>query len=244
LEPGALHRIVSNFADHGVGCVSSEDEVPSEQNNRGGEGSYVNFEMWLRRLEAQVGTMVSVSGSFFAARRELCDVWHPQQSSDFFVPLHTAARSMRVVVDPGCRGRYGITQQVDAEFQRKVRTVVHGLVVFFTHLKLLNPFHYPLFGWQLVSHKLCRWLVPFALLALWISNWFLWSHGAFYQLCFILQTILYTFGGIAMLSQRTLRLKPFKLAGFFMLGNLATIAAWAHFCAGEEFVFWQPTQRD
>ena len=243
LEPDALQRIVSNFADSSVGCVSSEDHVRGEPRGRGGEGSYVNFEMWLRRLESQVGSLVSVSGSFFAARRQVCDVWHSGQSSDFFVPLHTAARSLRVVVDPECRGYYGLTQQGDPEFQRKVRTVVHGLDVFFTHLKLLNPLHYPVFAWQLVSHKLCRWLVPFAMAGLWLSNLFLWRAGRFYQASLVLQGVLYAAGLLAMASEKLLRIKPLKLANFFMLGNLATIAAWVKFCLGEKFVLWQPTRR-
>src|SRR5213079_2002834 len=94
LDEGALQNIVANFADARVGCVSSEDRVSST----GGEAWYVRVEMWLRRLEARVGSLVGVSGSFFAARRELCEKWHPTQSSDFFVPLHVVAAGFRSVV--------------------------------------------------------------------------------------------------------------------------------------------------
>jgi glycosyltransferase involved in cell wall biosynthesis len=244
LETQALETIVSNFADDSVGCVSSEDQVLRNGHGRAGEGAYVDFEMWLRRLESQVNSLVSASGSFFAARRELCDVWHPGQSSDFFIPLHAAQRHLRSVIDPECRGNYGLARKSNAEFLRKVRTIVHGLDVLFTHRTLMNPFRYPVFSWQLASHKLFRWLVPFAALGLWISNCFLWNNGLFYRVCLVLQTALYAAGLLALAWERLLNLKFLKLAAFFVMGNLATITAWIKFCSGEKYVSWQPTRRD
>ena len=35
---------------------------------------------------------------------------------------------------------------------------------------MLNPLRYGLFAWQLASHKLCRWLVPFAMMAAAAAN--------------------------------------------------------------------------
>jgi hypothetical protein len=37
-----------------------------------GEGFYVRYEMWLRRLESKVNSLVGLSGSFFAVRKEVC----------------------------------------------------------------------------------------------------------------------------------------------------------------------------
>jgi glycosyltransferase involved in cell wall biosynthesis len=242
LDREVLQRVTSNFADPAVACVSSEDRV-ADQKSHSDEGSYVGFEMWLRRMEARAGSLVSVSGSFFAARREICDVWHPHQSSDFFVPLHAAARRRRVVVDPKCVGYYGVTRKEGAEFQRKVRTIVHGLDVFFTHLRLLNPFRYRLFSLQLASHKLFRWMVPFSMLGVLISSFFLWNHGTFYQLTLIAQIVLYVVGVAGLVLQPLLRFKPVKIASFFLLGNAATLVAWLKFVSGEKFVYWRPTER-
>ena len=84
---------------------------------------------------------------------------------------------MRAVVDPESIGRYGLgafrkrrtstKNSHDCQWTRRV---------FFTHLGLLNPFRYGLFSWQLVSHKLFRWLTPCAILVLLISNLFLWTN--------------------------------------------------------------------
>jgi len=242
LDRDGLQKMASNFADSSVGCVSSEDCVVSA-GSKSGEGSYVGYEMWLRRLESRVGSLVSVSGSFFAARRELCQKWHSHQSSDFFVPLHVAEQRMRSVVDPECIGYYGVTHKGGAEFQRKVRTIVHGLDVVFSHRQVLNPFRFPVFSWQLVSHKICRWLIPFGLLGVLIGSAALWHEGNFYRAAFVLQAALYGAGLCALGWRRLLQLKGPRLAGFFLLANAATLTAWMKFCSGEKFVSWRPTQR-
>lgn len=243
LQPDALRKIVSNFADPAVGCVSSEDRVVTAKDALQGEGSYINFEMWLRRLESRVGSLVGASGSFFAARRELCAEWHPGQSSDFFIPLHTARCGLRTVVDSESVGEYGLTRSEKAEFQRKVRTIVHGLEVLFHHLSLLNPFRYGLFSWQLASHKLARWISPFAALLLLAASVFLWNSGPLYQAAALAQAGLYFTGLAALAMKRVATLKPLRFASFFLMGNAATLTAWLQFGLGERYVSWEPTHR-
>src|SRR3990172_5412568 len=54
VEPLGLERIVSNFADSTVGCVSSEDRFIGREGGTSGEGFYVRYEMLIRRLESKV----------------------------------------------------------------------------------------------------------------------------------------------------------------------------------------------
>ena len=243
LRPDALRAMVSNFADPAVGCVSSEDEVVQERRGWAGEHVYVQFEMWLRRVESRAGSLVSASGSFFAARKNVCEKWHVDQTSDFFVPLHAIAMGMRAVVDPASVGIYAAAHAPKAELYRKVRTIVNGLHVFFSHLEIANPFRHGLVAWQLVSHKLCRWLTPFAVLALLISSWALWGDGFFYRLSAVLLTAGLATGIIGLLAGRLTNWKPLRLAGYLLLGNAATVMAWSYFIMGERFVTWQPTRR-
>ena len=243
MDPDSLQAMVNNFSDPSVGCVSSEDVIAAPRRREGGELAYVDFEMWLRRLEAQAGSLVVVSGSLFAVRREVCKRWYPELTSDFFVPLETVRQQLRVVVEPEYRGYYTVVHSEKAELARKVRTVVHGLNVLFFYMKLLNPFQYGFFSVQLFSHKLFRWLVPLAALALLLSNVFLWHAGMFYQLCLVLQISLYLAGLLTIVARPLALFKPLRLAGFFLLGNAATILAWFYFLKGEKFVTWRPTQR-
>ena len=243
LPPNAIGEIVSNFADPTVGCVSSEDQLLHEKKGRIGERVYVQLEMWMRRLESRTGTVVTASGSLFAARRSVCKDWHVDQTSDFFVPLNAIALGMRAVVDPASVGCYSAARTEQAELRRKVRTVVIGLHVFFSHRSLLNPLRHGLVAWQLVSHKLCRWLTPFAILALLASSLSLWQASAFYRLCAVLLVLGLASGILGLAAGRLTQWKPLRLAGYFLLGNAATVMAWSYFIMGERFVIWQPTRR-
>lgn len=241
-ERESLQKIISNFADTSVGCVSSEDEIVRKKGWMG-EQLYVQFEMRMRRLESRIGSLVTASGSFFAARRSVCDTWHIDQTSDFFVVLNTVSLGMRAVVDPESVGRYGLVHSERAELQRKIRTIVNGLAVFFAHKELLNPLRYGFFSWQLISHKLFRWLTPFAMLLLFVANLFLWTKGLFYQVALVSQAAMYAAGLLALSIDGSSVWKPIKLAGYFLLGNAATVMAWFYFLSGEKFVSWQPSQR-
>lgn len=243
IEPGVLRKIVAHFADPSVGAVCSVDQLADGKKNWRGEHFYVYGEMGLRRLEAQVSSLVSLSGALFGLRREICDAWHPDMSSDFFLALHTVERGYRSVLDPECRARLRIIKSQKAELSRKVRTIVHGLVVFFSHLHLLNPFRFGIFAWQLMSHKLFRWLLPFALILVLVSNAFLWRVGGIYRVTLILQLIGYAAGLISSLLGDRASLGVLRLANFFVLGNAATLIAWWRFCQGDKMVVWEPSRR-
>jgi len=244
VEPEVLRKMVSHFADPTVGAVCSVDQVLDPKKGWRGEHFYVYGEMGLRRLEARVGSLVSLSGALFAVRREVTEDWHPDMSSDFFLALHTVERGYRAVIDPECRARLGIVKSQKAELTRKVRTIVHGLVVFFSHLSLLNPFRYGLFAWQLVSHKLFRWMIPFAVAAILVSNVFLWSAGRFYQITLLAQLAGYAAALLAYAGGALAQFRIVRLANFFVLGNAATFIAWWKFCHGEKLATWEPSRRN
>ncbi len=242
-SPDVLQKMIPQFADPSVGCISSVDQAFESRKNWVGEHFYVYGEMGLRLLESRVNSVVSMSGSFYGARREVCKTWHPDMSSDFFVALHTVSMGLRAILDPECKVRVGAVRSDRRELARKVRTIVHGLVVFFSHVKLLNPFRYPLFSWQLASHKLCRWLLPLGFIALLASNIFLWSHGRFYQVALVTQLIGYIMGLLSHGSSRLSQFGLFRVAGFFLVGNVATLVAWWKFCRGDKIVTWEPSIR-
>jgi len=244
VDPEVLRKMVSHFGDPLVGAVCSVDQVLEPTKGWRGEHFYVYGEMGLRRLEARVGSLVSLSGALFAVRRAVADKWHPDMSSDFFLALHAVEHGYYAVLDPECRARLGFVKSQKAELTRKVRTIVHGLVVFFSHLSLVNPFRYGLFAWQLVSHKLFRWLIPFAVAAILVSNAFLWHGGRFYQVSLVVQVAGYATALFAQAGGALARLRVVRLANFFVLGNVATLTAWWKFCRGEKLVTWEPSRRN
>lgn len=247
LPPTAIENIVMNFNDKTVGCVSSVDRFVDREGNLSGEGAYVRYEMLLRDLETRVNSLVGLSGSFFAARREVCRNWAADLQSDFNTLLNSVKLGLRGVSDRESVGYYLNLADERKEFQRKVRTVVRGISVFMRSLPLLNPLRHGLFSWQLVSHKLCRWLVPFALLLLLASNVLLVfaprATNPVYALFLLLQFLFY---GAAILGRmsRALQAKAFvRIPAFFVTVNLSILLAWLKYLRGTRAVSWEPSRR-
>ena len=100
LKPDGISNIVRNFSDPAIGCVSSEDKFVDKDGNVSGEGAYVKYEMFLRKLESKVNTLVGLSGSFFAARRQVCENWATDLQSDFNTLLNSVKLGLRGISDP------------------------------------------------------------------------------------------------------------------------------------------------
>ncbi len=271
LKPDAISNIVRNFADPSVGCVSSEDRFIDKDGNVSGEGAYVKYEMFLRGLETKVNTLVGLSGSFFAARRSVCENWAVDLQSDFNTLINSIKFGLRGISDSNSIGYYQNLADERKEFQRKVRTVLRGISVLMRNLSLFNVKKYGLFSWQLFSHKLCRWMVPFFLILAFLSNLLLVAGTGTYILYLLLQVIFYSFALFYYLSEvkqktifpqiqntkykiinlvfsflkpYTLKLQPyFKLTYFFTTVNYSILVAWLKYWKGERATLWEPSKR-
>ena len=259
LKSNGVSNIVKNFKDPTIGCVSSEDRFVDEDGKISGEGVYVKYEMILRNIESKVNTLVGLSGSFFAARSEVCEDWAVDLQSDFSTLLNSIKLGLRGISDPNSIGYYKNVTDEKKEFNRKVRTVLRGISVFAKSLSLLNPIKYRLFSWQLFSHKLCRWLVPFFLIIAFASNILIRFSSIYFLIILILQIAFYTLA-FFYFHQVTRQLrssthKPvnnepsafycqlLKFPYYFVTVNAAILVAWWKYIKGERATFWEPSKR-
>ncbi len=243
LDAQGVANIVENFADPTVGCVSSEDRFLDRDGSVSGEGAYVRYEMWLRKLEGTVNSVVGLSGSFFAARKEVCSNWADNLQSDFNTLLNSMRQGMRGVSDPSSIGYYENLKDERKEFERKVRTVLRGISVFSKGWRMLNPLRYGLFSWQLFSHKLCRWLVPFAIIILFVSNVMLVSNAMLYRAMLLAQVAFYLVAFSNIVLKDSIKNALFKIPAFFVMVNVSILAAWYRFFKGDRMVAWEPSKR-
>lgn len=271
LKPDAISSIAKNFSDPSIGCVSSEDKFIDKDGNVSGEGAYVRYEMFLRKLETKVNTLVGLSGSFFAARRVVCKNWAVDLQSDFNTLLNSIKAGLRGVSDPKSIGYYQNIADEKKEFQRKVRTVLRGISVLMWNASLLNPKKYGMFAWQLFSHKLCRWLVPYFMILAFLSNSLLVISSGSFILIFIAQLFFYGMAFlyylvavkeyhsirvsginqskennqfVSFLKASSLKLQPLsKLSFFFTTVNFSILVAWFNYFKGQRAIFWEPSKR-
>ncbi|MDM7859629.1 glycosyltransferase family 2 protein [Alteromonas sp. ASW11-36] len=244
IEPDGLTKLAKYFDDPNVGAISSEDRFISKEGKVAGEGAYVKYEMWLRKQESQLAGLVGLSGSFFAARREVCEKWDIHSPSDFNTALNSASLGLKAVTAPDVLGYYTDLADPSKEYNRKIRTVIRGMTALERHPEVLNPFRHGWFAFQVISHKLLRWTVPWTLLGLFIITPFCMQLGdGIYTLAFIAQVMFY---GLALLAHWLPKLQNIgivKIIYFFTQVNIALFDASIKFLSGKRMTVWQPSAR-
>lgn len=239
----ALEKLEAYFQDAGIGAVSSEDRFISKDGSIAGEGAYVKYEMWLRKQESQLAGLVGLSGSFFAARKEVCQTWDIHSPSDFNTALNTASLGLRAVTAPDVLGYYQDLKDPQKEYQRKIRTVIRGMTALSRHKEVLNPQRFGLFAFQVFSHKLMRWLVPWFLIGLFIISALIAHDGALYSLALLVQLAFYGTALLAHFLPHLREISLIKIIYFFVQVNVALLDASIKFLAGERMTIWKPSAR-
>ncbi len=243
IETGALLRISSLFFNENIGAISSEDRFITSEGHIAGEGAYVKYEMWLRNLESKANSLVGLSGSFFACRASICDQWSINTPSDFNTAISSIRHGFIAITDPELLGYYPNIKDETKEYARKVRTVLRGMAALSQNLPLLNFANYGFFSFQLISHKIMRWLIPWFMLLTLLTNILLINQHFIYQLIFIGQVMFYLLAISGFLSPTLRNRKAIKLIYFFVQVNLAIAQAMIMFLRGARITKWEPSER-
>ena len=104
--PDAVRELVSNFSDPSVGSVSGELVFRDGSGaSARGVGAYWRYELFLRRCEATVDSMLGATGAIYAIRAPL----FPRLPTDIvlddmYVPLSAVAKGHRAILDGEARG--------------------------------------------------------------------------------------------------------------------------------------------
>ncbi len=239
----ALRLLTKRFADPMVGALSSEDKFISNDGGVVGEGAYVKYEMWLRRLESDRAGLVGLSGSFFAARREVCEHWDIYCPSDFNTALNSAKHGLVAITCPDVVGIYKDVEDASLEYQRKMRTVIRGITAIARHPEVLNPFRMGLFAFQVWSHKIMRWGVPWFMAIFLLLTLMLQGQGMIYTLVLVVQLVFYALALVGWLFNGLRENTLVKIIFFFVQTNLALAQATVSFSLGKRMTVWTPSKR-
>lgn len=165
LSHNAIEVLVAHFADPTVGAVGGELALEGDAVG----GIYWKYEAAIRRWESAAGSTVGVSGALYALRRELWEPLPPETIlDDVLVPMRARLAGRRVVLEPLAKA-FDKTADDGREFMRKVRTLSGNFQLLAIEPRLLVPWRNPAwFG--LVSHKLMRLAVPYAMVTALVAS--------------------------------------------------------------------------
>ncbi len=253
--PGAVGHLVAELMVEGVGCVTGVDvSVAADRQGQGqgqgqdaaeGAGFYTRFETYLRKREAETGTLIGVNGCLFAVRKTYRPSVPPDCVDDLYVPLAVCDRGLRVTVHPEAKAVVPRSVSFADEYRRKVRTFTGGIFTMLRAYRHLPRAHRRL-QWRLFGHKWSRWVGPmFLLLAAYgsVGLAFRWPLGWLLVAMEIIVTVLAGFGIAATAAGHT-PARALRLPAFIGLVQLALVHAWYRMFTGQPYVTWKPTRRE
>jgi len=241
IDQRALIHLVESFADAEVGCVAGAlvYEAKGDSLTARGGTSYWNYELGLRSAESRLTSLVGVSGCLYAVRRSAYRPIEPELISDFVIAFRMRERGLRTILEPNAVCYEDTHDRASNELAMRIRVAIRSINALVIERRLLNPFRYGCFAWQLWSHKLLRYASPFLWCVAIACNIVL-AQSPFFGWLLALQFALIAMGVAGFALQRSGRpLGMFSKPFYFLLTNLASLIAAVRYVGGERMVTWK-----
>ena len=241
-ENDALCKLVRNFADPSVGYVTGKMVYVNESGSRVGNGctAYMTYENCLRELETRVGSVIGVDGGIDAFRKSLFVPLAPGALPDFVIPLQVIQRGKRIVYEKDALLQEATLSVASDEWRMRVRVILRSFHAIHNMKALLNPLRFPLISFQIISHKILRYMVGIFQFCAFGFNVVLATTSTFYQVLLALHLLFYLFAILGS-SELIGRFVPgATYAFYFCLLNASALSALVRFLKGDEQVVWTP----
>ena len=244
LNKDAIHCITRNFSDPRIGCVAGRMRfINTDDNiNTHSQGLYWRYEVKIRELESNLGSLVGVDGPLYAVRRDCYVQLEPQSISDLLTPLLVLEQGKRVVLESDAVVDEDPTRQSTQEFKTRRRITLRGLIGLTTYRRLLNPFRNPYLSLQIFFHKVLRWFVgPLVLLHVLVC--IVLANKLFFAVALVFYAIFFgaAFGGW-LLEMRGGKNRLLTIPYYFSLVNLAATMGIIDFIRKKQATSWKPVR--
>ncbi len=243
---GALRKIVRNYNDPTVGAVSGRYEYVNPTGAPVGAGTILfwKYENFIKNMQTRIKTITGCCGCIYSVRKEAYVPLPPDIISDLVEPLKVIENGYRVVFEPEAIAYEETTEKTAEEFSMRIRVINRAMRGIMYASQLLNPFKYPFVSFQLISHKVLRWLVPFFLIGLISSNLFLVGTHWFYNLMFAGQMVCYSAALAGLITDRLgYKIKAFAIPLYFCVVNYASLLAFFKTLKGHKSVTWETVRK-
>lgn len=236
----AVGCLVRSFEDPWVGAVVGRVTLRPEGSHEAvGESLYMRYEQGLHHLESDISSMVTVDGAMFAVRRSLyAPLAEDTVVDDFVTVMRIVERGYRIRYAPDAAGWEGAAATIRDELTRKARIIAGGWQALAQMRSLLNPLRHPAIAFQLISHKVLRWLVPLCLIGVAASTLAL-QEASFYRVALAAQALFYA---LAFASLLVPRLRGWRICYFpyyFCAMNFAALIGLVRFLLRSQSALWE-----
>ena len=249
--PNGVRRLVRHFVDPQVGAVTGDVRLQSSEIDYGaGESLFYKLERYVQTCESRIWTTIGVDGGMYALRRDLYVPNRPDTLIDDFVSaMNVARRGYRVIYDPQTVAMEDAVEDARQEFCRRTRTVAGGFQSVFGG-RGRPRWNQPVLWMGYLSHKVLRWLSPFVLIVLLLSNIaaILCTGRAtpslyIYVVFLGCQVMFYSLAAAGFLLGHRRLPKPVSVPYYFCLGNAAAMVGFFKWLFGWQAVTWTHADR-
>ena len=243
-DRNAIRCLVRHYNDPQVGAVSGRYEyLPPDLANPAVLGTAVfwRYENVLKTLQSRAGTLTGSSGCIYSVRRSLYVPLPPQSCSDMVEPLAVIRQGYRVVFERNALAYEKTCRSLREEFRMRVRVTAHGIDSILANTDLLNVFRHGWIAWQLISHKILRWMTPVFLLNLLVMSAALVAQPPFRVLLFG-QVLFYGASALLAAAPRRGRWRVLGLPFQFCALHAAVVVGVSELIAGKVYTTWHPVR--
>jgi cellulose synthase/poly-beta-1,6-N-acetylglucosamine synthase-like glycosyltransferase len=243
-NPGAIEALVEHFADSRVGCVSgrvvySYGDSPTAR----GFGVYQRYVLALRRAEATFGRGFNASGSIHALRASLFRPCPPDTFTDMVDPLHTAMQGFHTTFEEGAVSAESARSRFRDEFRARLRIALGAWRFVAYAIPRLPCRRSPMYCFQVISHKLLRWLIGPSLPLILLLNIVLLGRHPIYLWLLAAQALCYGVTLVGLVPGRPVsRIPGVSVLVFFNIANLGYLASLLRYLRGERATRWKPSR--
>ena len=244
-DKAAIKRLVNNFIDETIGFVTGTTKYISNDGERilDSIGAYSRIEQFTKRLESKIGSCVGADGAIFAIRKHLYRSLKDFDINDFVVPLNIIKQGFRGVFEEEAFCMEKTAKSTKGEFNRQVRITNRTIRAIVNNRKLFNPFEFGIFSFQLLSHKVCKLMVPFFMLLFFFTNLLLIRDSFLYIFILGIQVFVYLASMLKDLWQRSKGInRLISMFHTFTIINMAILWGWVKYLKGETYVTWTTTR--
>ncbi len=244
-EKDAIRTLVRNYNDPEVGAVSGRYEYVNPTGAPVGTGSILfwKYENFIKSMQTRIRTISGCCGCIYSVRTAAYVPLPGDIISDLVEPLMVIRRGYRVVFEEEAVAYEETTEKSHEEFRMRIRVITRAMRGILFARGLLNPFRFPFVSFQLISHKVLRWLIPFFLIGLLVANAFLLERQ-FYVITFVIQVAFYLLALAGLAADRMgKKFKPAAVPLYFCIVNTASLIAFFKTLAGQKMVTWETVRK-
>jgi cellulose synthase/poly-beta-1,6-N-acetylglucosamine synthase-like glycosyltransferase len=241
-ERNALRALVRNYADENVGAVSGMYNYFNKKENSVGFATILfwKIENFIKSRQTKIKTITGCCGCIYSVRKSLYTPLPPEIISDLVEPLTILQKGYRLVFEPEALALEETAGKAEEEFKMRIRVIMRGMNGMLFVKEIFNPIKYPFEAFQLISHKIMRWLVPVFAIIAFISNGLILNEHLIYALIFICQISFYFLALIGFfMEKKGIHKVIFYLPLYFCIVNLAALISMIKVLKKENVVIWQ-----